>query len=68
VTYLTTKQAAIRVERDARTISRWIAAGLQTVTIRGRVFIREADLLSFYRAKLVAGRSRKRPRGSNQMS
>jgi len=66
-THLTVKAAAARVRRSRSTIEKWIAAELLDVTVvknqSGKVirrFVQLDQLLSVYRAKILANPTRAR--------
>lgn len=59
--YLTVKGAAKRIEKSTRTIESYIASGLVVHYLPGdrRRYVKEADLLVMFRAKLIASRGSK---------
>jgi predicted site-specific integrase-resolvase len=63
--YLTVDHAAKRVERDKRTIERWIAEGLLDVTVLRnlngtivRRYVEREQLLAVYRSKILSNPTR----------
>ncbi|MEX1078897.1 MAG: helix-turn-helix domain-containing protein [Homoserinimonas sp.] len=57
---LTIVEAAKRVERSPRQIERYIDAGLPVIRVGRRRYVKEAELLKFFRMHLLQNPTRKR--------
>jgi len=57
----TIKAAATRVERDTRTVRRWLADGLRCREVAGVVVIDHADLMAHFRARILSNPNRRKP-------
>ena len=55
----TIRAAAERVKRSTRQIKRWLADGLRCREVAGIVVIDHADLMAYFRARILANPNRK---------
>ncbi|TFC92055.1 MULTISPECIES: hypothetical protein [Cryobacterium] len=62
----TIKAAALRVNRSTRTVKRWLRDGLRCREVAGVVVIDHADLMTEFRARILANPNRKNGGNSPQ--